>query len=185
MKVALLDMDGVIAHFIRGWLNLRGFAEHEDHYYAGREGTWWFNELVGVSVEDFWAGIDEEFWATLPWTPDGRQILDAVEQTFGRENVVIVTSPCSNRGCHDGKLRWMREHLPKHYSSSKGHIFGSAKHLLANPDHVLIDDHDDNVDKYHTYKDMRAPYVHVPRISNRRHAERGRAASIVAEELRA
>lgn len=181
MKKCLLDMDGVLVNFVKGSLDIHNISTSVDEMYANHPGEWDFVKILGMSPPAFWKPMDEEFWAKLEWMPDGQDILRMVEQRFGQENVVIVTSPSSNYGCHAGKLRWMERHLPRHYSKSKGHMFGSLKWLMSNPNHILVDDHNENVDAFASYNG--GQICHVPRIWNRLHEQRHRTREFVAERL--
>ena len=49
---------------------------------------------------------DEEFWANLPWMPDGRELWEFISQ-FEPD---ILTSPMGP-GSERGKQRWIDEHL--------------------------------------------------------------------------
>jgi 5'(3')-deoxyribonucleotidase len=168
MKIALLDMDGVIVDFVAGAMRAHGISKTQEQLWEGSLGQWDMAPLFRVSWDEFFRPMSEDWWANLDWTPDGEAILKMVEERF--DQVVIVTSPIMTTGCHEGKLRWMRRHLPKKYSRGSGHIFATPKHLMSNPSHVLIDDRDENVDRFRAYGGGVA--VEVPRISNRQHPRR-------------
>lgn len=180
-NLAVLDMDGVLVDFMKGSFEVHGVTKTYDEVYEGNMGEWDFLKLLGLTPPNFWKPMNEEFWAKLDWTEDGEDIFRMVERKFGLNNIVIMTSPSSNYGCHDGKLRWMERHLPRRLSKSGGHVFGSPKHLLSNPRHVLIDDRDLNVDTFREYNG--GLVVEVPRISNRHHPIRHRTREYIAERL--
>jgi hypothetical protein len=176
----LLDLDGVLVNFVQGSLDIHGIKMDAEMLYSGNEGKWDFVQILGMMQPAFWKPMDEEFWAKLDPMPDCFQILELVENRFKRENVMILTSPSSNYGCHAGKIRWMERHLPRHYSKTAGHMFGSRKELLARPNNVLVDDRDKNVDDF-TSHGGRA--ILVPRIWNRLHDIRHTALDCVRAHL--
>jgi len=49
---------------------------------------------------------DEEFWATLPWMPDGQELWNAI-RPFKPDILTTPMGPGSERG----KQRWVEEHL--------------------------------------------------------------------------
>jgi len=179
--IGLLDMDGVIVDFVRGSLEVHNLKMTTEELYKDHYGQWDFVSILGMSDAAFWKPMNEEFWAKLEWTHDGETILKMVEARFGQKNVVIVTSPSQNYGCHSGKLRWMERHLPRHYSRPSGHMFGSLKHLLSNPNHMLIDDRDANLDSFANYNNGKI--CHVPRLWNKHHANCKKTVEIIGENL--
>lgn len=136
----LLDLDGVLVDFVGGAAKLHGF----DPALAVR---WDFMADVGLTQNQFWSPLGEDFWANLPWMPDGMRILAIVEKAFGPENVCLLTSPCDTDGCMQGKLRWIRKHLPVY---NRRYLMGSAKEFCASRDSLLIDDSDSNTTKFAT-----------------------------------
>ena len=150
----LLDMDGVLVDFVAGAAKHHGF----DPVVVDR---WDFVEKVGLTTAQFWNPLNADFWAGLPWTPDGREILAAVEDAFGKENVCLLSSPCDTAGCMDGKLTWIREHLPGY---RRRFLFGPAKEFAANGNRVLVDDSDGNAE---AFRNAGGPVLLVPRPWNR------------------
>ena len=180
MKRAFLDMDGVLVDFIQGMIDVHNLGKTIDELYFDYPGEWDVTKILKMAAPAFWKPINEEFWAKLEWMPDGERLLKIVEDRFGRENVCLLTSPCANYGCYDGKMRWIERHLPKHY---KRHLMvGGMKHLCASQNVVLIDDSDANIDKF---RDHGGHGILVPRIWNSAHNLRELAAERVALLLRA
>lgn len=143
MKRCLLDMDGVIADFVRGACRLHN--QMNPYYNSDFEG-FYFNEAWNMKPADFWRGMDRDFWAGLDWMADGRLLFGFIDSHFGPENTCILTSPCSNDGCYDGKQDWIRAHLPKAYH--RRFLIGPEKSYCAGPDRVLIDDRDENIEEF-------------------------------------
>ena len=180
MKQCLLDMDGVLVDFVGGSLQIHNHKQTVDQLYTNNPGVWDCVSLMGMTQPAFWKPMNEEFWAKLDPLPDAFKILELVERKFGQENVMLLTSPSSNYGCHAGKLRWMERWLPRWYSKSKGHMFGSRKELLAHPEHLLVDDNNDNIDKFAA---RGGETFLVPRVWNREHAKREQAVDLLKEFL--
>lgn len=85
---------------------------------------------------------DEEFWANLPWMPEGQKLWNFIS----RYNPTILTSPMDKRGklgSLRGKERWIKENLG--LANIRGLIFEHKKykHALsgeASVPNILIDD---------------------------------------------
>lgn len=136
MKV-FLDMDGVLCDFTGAALKLHGKS------IPPSEVRWNFHRQVGLTDAEFWAPLGPDFWASLPWTAEGKALLRRVEQHFGAENVALLTSPCATPGCIDGKCAWVRREMPDYLDRL---IVTPAKHFLASlGDSLLIDDRDENL----------------------------------------
>ena len=117
-----------------------------------------------ISKTKFWDSITRDVWAGLPESAEFRPLLDHCERLVGLENTYILTSPTLDPECLAGKLDWIQEHFPR--VMQRNFMIGPPKELCARPSHLLIDDRDDNVDKFrreggHT--------ILVPRPWNRLH----------------
>lgn len=174
MLMVLLDQDGVLSSFVTG-----ACAHHNvpDPYTSGRpeaQGNWGLEALMGIEPEEFWKTLHRPFWAGLPKTPDFDYLLKAAEYLAGgSENVCILTSPCRTDGCRDGKQDWIDEHMPAY---SRRVLMGAAKHFVAGPGKVLIDDHDKNIDAWEACGGIG---LLVPRPWNRDYPMAGSAADVV------
>ncbi len=159
---ALLDMDGVIADFMGHlcWYHNRPSPYENPAAY----GIWDTETLWGITVEEFWEPIKKDsltFWKTIPKTKEADALVKLVSETFGEENVAILTAPSDDSGAVPGKRSWIRKHYPQF---QKRIIFGSAKEFLAAPYRVLIDDRDKNISQF---EDAGGEGVLVPRFWNR------------------
>ncbi len=173
--VCLLDLDGVLVDFVGGALSLHG------KHVPPSEVRWDFLTQIGLEPADFWRPLGRSFWAGLPWTAEGRELLDVVEDVFGPENVCLLTSPCATPGCCEGKLDWVARELPAY---RRRVLVGACKHLVAGPGKLLLDDHDANVE---AFREAGGSAILVPRPWNDRRAEcdgQGRFdAAAVADEV--
>lgn len=136
------DVDGVLADFVGGALALHNATLDRDAV------EWDFCSQIGfagVNDAKFWEPMGREFWAGLAPLADGFCLLRAAEQLVGADRIALLTSPCETPGCIDGKRDWVAKHMPDY----RRRLFtGSAKHLFAAPDKVLVDDHDPNCEKF-------------------------------------
>jgi 5'(3')-deoxyribonucleotidase len=143
VRQILLDMDGVIVDFVRGVCALHG---KENPYLDGQNINEFGMDLIwGMSANAFWKDCGFDFWKSLEFTPEAASIISAVEGAVGKENVCLLTAPCSTAGCIDGKREWVRQNMPDY---SKRLMVGSAKEFLAAPDRLLIDDRNENIWSY-------------------------------------
>lgn len=170
-----LDLDGVLVNFVGGACRHHRVATP----YTRPEslGEWDCVKLLGMDDGQFWRGLGFDFWRLLDWMPDGRDILAVVENTFGMDNVCLLTSPSDNHGSVEGKRAWVKFHTPSYFRRL---IVGSAKEFMAGPDRILIDDSPVNVGKFTA---SGGTALLVPRPWNHRHELE--AVATVRDELTA
>lgn len=156
-KLLLLDMDGVICEFNDAAYKVHGGA-------APAEPQWGIWDDLGITEDEFWAKIGHDFWANLPWTEEGEALLAGIERLVPKANVALLTSPSFNGGI-DGKWEWVRKHMPDY---THRFIPTTAKHFVAGPGKILVDDRNENVDRW---VERGGLGVLVPRTWNRRRHE--------------
>lgn len=139
--VIFFDLDGVLADFVAGAMKTHG---KEIPY---RDVVWGLEDQLGFKDNPaaFWEPFGFDFWAGLGVYPDGLCLLKFAERRVGPESIALLTSPCDTPGCSDGKRAWVAKHLPDY---RRRLFLGSAKHLFAGPQKILVDDHDANVDAF-------------------------------------
>lgn len=175
MKRVLLDMDGVLVNFVEGIRTALG----KPWPYTNLEamGEWGLDKLWGITPAEFWAPCDSaDFWAELDWMPDGEEILRVVEE-FAGEEVYLLTSPSLSPESYRGKAQWVASHMPKYRSRL---LMGACKHLLAQPEHLLVDDADHNAT---AFKAAGGRSVLVPRPWNGNWTLTDKAVDYVGEWL--
>jgi hypothetical protein len=154
-----LDLDGVKVDFMAGALAVHGRT------LPPREIQYDFWHQLGMSAADFWKPMDRAFWAGLPWHKEGKALLAGLEDLFGPQRVVILTS-----GGHPeaaaGKREWIEREVP--HLAAAALICGGAKAHVAAPGKLLVDDHDPNVTAWRV---AGGPAVLVPRPWNSRRDE--------------
>lgn len=136
----LIDMDGVLADFIRPACKLVGVDF--DKYPPGE---WEIAKVAGISDDDFWRTIERQpdFWVNLPKTPHFGELIKFVESLKVRWS--ISTSPSMDPNCVKQKVLWMRQHIGPRFNS---YMIGKQKELMAAPGRVLIDDSDRNLERF-------------------------------------
>jgi len=142
MKV-LLDIDGVLADFVKGACDLHGARNpylDEDNL-----GHYEIQELIGISGAAFWEPMGEEFWANLPLTSFAKPIADTLINHYGLQNVCLLTSPVRTPGCVRGKMRWIRKYFPR---LARQFLIGPMKEVCAHSNSILFDDYPGNIEKF-------------------------------------
>lgn len=138
-----LDVDGVLADFTMGAHKKLGHTLDYDNWphAKGPEGWHWERDY-GLSFESLSTICDFDFWAALPWTSDGRAILD-IACCYG--DITLLTAPMPHVMSASGKMAWIKRELPEY--SKHTLIATESKAVLARtPDSILVDDNQDNVD---------------------------------------
>lgn len=144
MKI-LLDLDGVLVDLVKG---LSQVHQRPCPYEAGARGEYEVWKLYGMLWHELWMPChNESFWAHLPWTVDGKEILQLLESKFKPENICILTRPIPSGACMVGKMMWIERNLPDYFDNER-YLIGGAKHFLASPSKLLIDDYDRNFDMF-------------------------------------
>lgn len=156
--VVLFDMDGALADFVGGALKAHGKT------IPPREIEWDFYKhpvFNGMSPEQFWAPLaNREFWANLDPLPDGMELFRRVADLVGKDRIGFLSSGLCPGSC-DGKRDWIKRHLPGFENAA---IFSTAKHLVAHPNAILIDDLEKNIKDFQLFG---GNGVLIPRTWNR------------------
>lgn len=136
-----VDMDGVLVDFVEGICKAHDkpypYADPENHGIYSLEKIW------GMSKIEFWKPTtNSSFWAELPFTSDGKDILANVQDDFDLSDICLLTSPTLHPASIVGKMEWIKKNLPSFYRQV---IFTPAKYLCASPGSLLIDDSHENI----------------------------------------
>lgn len=137
------DMDGVLTDFENRFVDM-----------LREKGREYFSKQVISQVtrpkhlkalegeEAFWEFVDamgEEFWAQMPWMPNGKQLWDFIK-TY---DPIILTSPSYQNTSRLGKYQWVQQNLQP--TPPVKFKFGEAKADYATPTSILIDDKPSNL----------------------------------------
>ena len=123
------DMDGVLVDFESGYEKLTGI-DLKGEYRPG--------------VEDFWKPIEQagvKYWASLKWMPDGKQLWGYIKQYTPE----LLSAPSKSESSKIGKYVWVKNNLPGTKLILR---YASRKKELANPESILIDDRQINIDQW-------------------------------------
>jgi hypothetical protein len=107
------------------------------------------NQGLPFTHNSFWNCFDQGFWASVPPSDEFQMLLSASRMLVGAENVCILTRPVDSPGCMDGKKQWIRRHLPEEMWSN--YLIGEPKYLCAYPGALMVDDVEENVDKFRAH----------------------------------
>lgn len=144
----LLDLDGVLVDFMGGAKRIhnKSYDGHpHDPLNQEEQKPWDIEPIFGMSPSEVWEPMGFEFWRDLSPLPGMREFVAALEAEFGEEHICLLTSPIRTDGCIDGKMAWIRRHLPQY---RRRFLVGPAKEFCASPRHCLIDDHELNIAKF-------------------------------------
>jgi len=143
----LLDLDDVLADFMGAALRCHGWT-WEEFEEVRKPGTWDMTGPMRLSHEAFWEPIrteGEDFWANLDPLPWFDAVIKLVESVC--KEWYIVSSPPNYLGARSGKEKWLRKAFGNDFDR---YLLTPHKHLLANPQTVLIDDKEDNLFRFIT-----------------------------------
>jgi 5'(3')-deoxyribonucleotidase len=177
---AFLDIDGVLADFTAGVHKKLGipFDYNKWPYKFGPEG-WYFHEEIGMTFNQLSDICDFDFWANLPWCPDGKAILDAVLGLVQPDQITLLTMPMPHVMSASGKVAWIENHMPDF--KWRMMICLDKKRILAQvPDAILIDDCQKNIDQWRA---AGGRAVLVPRPWNNLYKRRDIATTMVRAVL--
>lgn len=119
-----LDMDGVLSDF-------------DSH--ARDQGKY------DTAGKPKWEELDSTWWATMP-AYDGMKAFYNDMKKIG--NVRMLTAPTLSSGCYRGKAEWVEKQFGRWGLNDLIICRALDKHLLARPNHILIDDRQKNVDEW-------------------------------------
>jgi 5'(3')-deoxyribonucleotidase len=161
-------MDGGLVDFLGGACKFHnktydGLPHDPDN--QAEQKPWNIEPIFGMSAPDLWEPLGFDFWANLDPYPHFEEVVRTLTDKFGEENICLLTSPIRTDGCIDGKMAWIRKHLPQF---KRQFLVGPAKQFAASPNHVLVDDHAKNIE---AFKDAGGHVFMFPAPWNHRYNE--------------
>ena len=168
IRHVFLDMDCVLSDLVAGIATEFGTTKADllNHWTPGVYGwaspvrdlqrrrfpdaTHWKEVSLLAVDEMIWRRLDarSEFWLDLPILPWAHELVEVAERHD--PDFRFLTSPSDCGYCLIGKHQWLEKHFGKKYSrrlmpvaTVRGQKVG--KSLLAAPDRLLVDDHEENV----------------------------------------
>jgi hypothetical protein len=137
--IVYVDLDGVLCGTVEEMFRRFGRGKTPKEM----QGSYDTSTLLGIP--DPWSQFGADFFAQAEWMVDGRPILNAVERIAQPRNVRICTCPTVETTSAAGKLAWIQNNLPTY---RRRYALIVEKWWLANPDAILIDDCDEQVDRF-------------------------------------
>ena len=131
------DMDGVLTDFDKRFEYFGGLTPDEYQ--------------VKFSKSQFWKLIDDkvgfEFWAKMPWMPDGKQLWSYIE----KYKPMLLSAPSQKPSSRYGKRVWVKDNLPLTKDAPKVKLILAKrenKQDYSKPNRILIDDRADNIEEW-------------------------------------
>ena len=146
-----IDIDGVLADFVSALhrkLNIP-FDYNNYQYKIGEYNI--FKEIenkYGIKYEDILKLLkDKNFWANMPLYPNAKDIVNAAINAVGVNNVYILTRPMEELNGED--IEGKKELINKNFPELKNNFIAAKnKESFANENSILIDDWDENINKF-------------------------------------
>ncbi len=173
--ICLLDIDDVLVDFV-GQAHRYHRLPYDPENYPYPLGVFEVFPPAGSGLTDdeFW-NFPEEFWTTLPWTKEGKRILDLAEIFF--DEVYLCSTPTLSPESASGKMKWIKSNMPDYI---RKFVLTPAKWLCAGKETLLVDDGRHNTDEFEA-KGGQA--ILVPRPWNIHHGVIMGADEWVAEKM--
>ena len=166
--VVCMDLDGVLVDFVGGLHRALGLNyDVADYPYPAGKYEMFPDAIAATRGRHTLDSLTQachtsSFWENLLWDPLGKQLLSIVEKYS--DNIYLVSYPMNHTEAWVGKLRWIAKNLPSY--QNRVILMTAHKKLLANPRAIIIDDRDDNVDKF---VDAGGAGFLVPQMWNSKH----------------
>ena len=143
-----LDCDGVYSDFINAILRVLKYDFEGDI-----TDSWKWGHIMDVFpyLGTDWQTVSQycthDFWANLPWTADGKEILEQVQLRFRPDECMVLTRPMNNDESYSGKARWVSRNIPKlTYRLVPTHV--PKEEFAHDFNCILIDDCQDNIERF-------------------------------------
>jgi 5'(3')-deoxyribonucleotidase len=139
----VLDLDGVVFDFVTP-----AYAAHGRSPGLNEPNNWDFFEEWGLTADEFWKPINEQgpgWWRSLntyPWVPT---LLETINEA---DDFIVATASSHNPDSVLGKMQAIQDIFGHKF---KGYFVTPQKWLLAKPGYILIDDNDDNCEKFYDH----------------------------------
>jgi len=144
-----LDLDDVLNTFTNYALRFRGAKPPEYSDWPACDFDIVANAArfgLKTTAQQFWRGLPQEVWATVPKSNICNALIDVCARLVGKDNVFIATSPVMDGGSHAGKYEWIVANTPSWLH--RQYFITPRKWKLSQPGSLLIDDSDENVEKW-------------------------------------
>jgi 5'(3')-deoxyribonucleotidase len=140
VECILLDMDGVIANFVEGAIEVARLPM------VHSEASKWNFHLDHISEHEFWGKIADHqpFWRELKPYPWASELVEMCREVAP---IVFCSAPCLDPKSASQKIEWLR--LNGFMAEDKNdYILTHNKGLMGHPSRLLIDDGKHNIEAF-------------------------------------
>lgn len=140
----LIDMDGVLTSLWDAVLRCNG-CDVDEVMRTWPPGEYSFAKALGRPAEEIWANVHAvgyDFWTLMKPLPFAEDLVD-LAFSLGTE-VRVCTKPTDSYFSAAGKRIWLQKHFGGRLGSAEMQHVTGAKHDLARPGRLLVDDCDEN-----------------------------------------
>lgn len=147
LRVAV-DLDGVLAYWEKAAAETCGVDYKDEKIrqqmkdgkrmetFVGGDPKMW--KMIDAEGEAWWENMEK-----MPWADDLVDLLKKETKDF-----FFLSSPSKSPICYSGKIKWVLKNYPK---EDRSLFLGCKKHLVANPNVLLVDDTDRKVKEFREY----------------------------------
>jgi len=134
------DMDGVLTDFDKLFQDISGGEfetgfEHEKKY--GKGSHWKIIDAYGI-----------KFWSHMPWMPEGKKLWKYIISIDPHAEILSAPSRSPTSFSRQGKPIWITRELGPNVKMNL--VLAHDKYKFASPNHILIDDMEENIEKWNT-----------------------------------
>lgn len=155
-QTILLDMDGILSDYFRSSIkvNFRNKKYDLDLYIDNLykewntiyKNQWDMAKALDIDDDEWWKKTNfPSFWEHMPKTKECDEVINLVKKYVDKDNLFICSSHGNCPISAHGKCIWLKKYFPDFY---KNQVLTQHKELLANPNHILIDDNESNIKKF-------------------------------------
>ena len=150
-----VDMDGVLTDFERRFEQFAGVTP--DEFISQK--TIEFGKKK--ADEEFWDLIDKQigvrFWVGMPWMPQGEELWKHIKKF----KPIILSSPSRDESSRIGKGLWVKRNIP-----GTPLKLSWDKEQYASPTSILIDDRDENIQKWKSAGGIGIKFISAGQVIN-------------------
>jgi 5'(3')-deoxyribonucleotidase len=138
-----IDMDSVLCDFVKSFKEKVGISPEEYEATNGKNAFW--------DIIESWG---EDFWETLPWMPDGKELWNYVS----KYNPIILSAAMAGYQ-RRGKSKWLQKEIgysdtpivnPSNWKGQSKVIFHKDKwRFILEKNEILIDDTESKIEPWH------------------------------------
>lgn len=129
MYKVYVDQDGVLSDFDKEFEKLGHGSPEAFSEKHGDDAMWY---LINNKTDHFWLNME--------WMPDGKKFWNFIKKF----NPTILSRPARVTNCKPDKIEWLKKNLGEDVPV----ILTSKKEKYADPEAVLIDDMEENIEKW-------------------------------------